>query len=126
MTIKRIDAQTLNVWVNSLAEKQKIIGVQARGDYFAFAPLMEAADLRLDYDVTVLPPKSYLQPSKETILSFNSGEGYESVIEAEPSVLIGVHPYDMVAIAQMDEVFSQQNQDIQCLGINPLDGHIST
>jgi len=112
MTIKRIDARTLNVWVDSFAEKQKVIGVQAKGDYFAFAPLMKAIDLRLDYDVTILPPKSYLQPPKETILSFKTGTGYESVVEAEPFVLMGVHPYDMVAITQMDEVFSQQNQDV--------------
>ena len=112
MSMRKIDIGALNTWVNGFADKQKVIGVQAKGDRFAFAPLMKAADLRLDYDVTILPPKSYLQPSKETILSFKTGMGYGSVIEADPFVLFGVHPYDMVAIAQMDEIFSQENRDV--------------
>ena len=112
MSIKKINMDTLNSWVDSIIEKQKVIGVQARGDHFAFAPLSKAADLRLDYDVAILPPKAFLQPPQERILSFQAGEGYESVIDSEPFVLFGVHPYDLVAMAQMDEIFSQGNNDV--------------
>jgi ferredoxin len=112
MSIKKIDLRALNEWVEGLVEKQKIIGAQTSGHRFVFGPLMKAADLRLDYDVTILPPKSFLQPPKETVLTFSTGVGYESRIDSEPFVLFGVHPYDMIAVAQMDEIFSEGNRDI--------------
>jgi len=112
MSKKKIDTKTLDSWVNGLIAQQKVIGVQAKGDRFTFAPLINAEDLRLDYDVTILPPKTYLQPPKETMSSFKIGEGYKSVIDKESFILLGVHPYDMVAIKQMDEIFSQHNRDI--------------
>ena len=111
MSIKRVDLVTLNKWINDLTQKERVIGVQAKGDRFAFAPLAKAADLRLDYDVTILPPKAFFQPSCETLSTYNKKSGYQSVIEDKPFVLFGVHPYDMVAIMQMDAVFSQGNYD---------------
>jgi len=111
MSFKRVDIQTLNRWVDSLIREQTVVGVQG-DDHFAFGALKRAADLRLDYDVSVLPPKAFLQPQKETLLSFKAGVGYESVTDAEPFTILGVHPYDMVAILQMDRIFSQGNYDI--------------
>jgi ferredoxin len=112
MSIKKINIDTLNSWVDGIIGKQKVIGVQARGDHFAFGPLNKAEDLRLDYDVAILPPKAFLQPPRETILSFQAGAGYESAVDSEPFVLFGVHPYDLVAMSQMDEIFSQGNNDV--------------
>lgn len=111
MSTKKIDLATLSAWVDDLVERQRVIGVQAKGDRFAFSPLTRAADLQLDYDVTILPPTSYFRPQKEVLLSFKRDIGFESVINDEPFVLFGVHPYDMVAIMQMDEIFSQVNYD---------------
>ena len=34
------------------------------------------------------------------------------MLECEPFVLLGVHPYDFVAIRQMDKIFEQDNDDI--------------
>ena len=110
--MKKVDLATLNAWVASLIKQQKVIGVQAKGDHFSFGPLVKAEDLRLDYDITILPPKLYFQPQREMLLSFKTGVGYETVMETEPFVLFGVHPYDMAAIGQMDEIFSQDNYDV--------------
>ena len=111
MSIKKTGTAQLGEWIDGLIEKQKVIGVQARNDRFSFSPLTKSANLRLDYDVTTIPPKSFLQPPQETILSFKTGVGYESVTDTDPFVLFGVHPYDLVAILQMDEIFSQENYD---------------
>ena len=110
--MKKVDLATLNAWVASLIKQQKVIGVQAKGDHFNFGPLVKAEDLRLDYSITILPPKLYFQPQREMLLSFKTGVGYETVMETEPFVLFGVHPYDMAAIEQMDEIFSQDNYDV--------------
>jgi ferredoxin len=112
MSVKKVDVGILNTWVDGLIEKLKVVGVQAKSDRFAFGPLSKAADLRLDYDVSILPPKAFFQPQQETVLTFNTGVGYESVIDSEPFALVGVHPYDMTAITQMDEIFSQANSDV--------------
>ncbi len=112
MSIKKIDQASLDAWVNALIAKQNVFGVQAKGNKFTFGPLAQAADLRLDYDVTILPPKKYFQPQRENLLEFNIKGEYKSITEVEPFILFGVHPYDVVAIAQMDIIFSADNYDV--------------
>ena len=96
MIVRMLDQQSLNGWVDALIARSRVVGVQAKGDRFTLDDLSAATDLRLDYDVTILPPKKYFLPQEEVLLRFK-GEHYETVIEAEPFVLFGVHPYDAVA-----------------------------
>jgi ferredoxin len=110
MNIKKLDQKALDQWVTTLIEKQRVFGVQAKGSKFIFDNLNKASDLRLDYDVTILPPKKYFLPQKEELLSFENGV-YESIVNDEPFILFGVHPYDLAAIRQMDKVFSADNYD---------------
>lgn len=110
MPIKKLDLRALNAWVDRIAADGKVFGVQAKDDKFAFAPLKKAQDLRLDYDVAYTPPKEFLQPPAETLLRFEDND-YQSVAEVEPFVLLGVHPYDMVAINQMDKIWTRDNED---------------
>ncbi|MFH1550426.1 MAG: 4Fe-4S dicluster domain-containing protein [Planctomycetota bacterium] len=113
MSVKKLDQDTFNSWVDGLTAKHSIVGVQAKGERFVFAPLAGAADLRLDYDVTMLPPKKYLLPQTEPLLTFNKTNGeHKSVLDSQPLVLFGVHPYDMIAINQMDAIFSKDNYDV--------------
>jgi sulfhydrogenase subunit beta (sulfur reductase) len=111
MTIKKLDKKTFDKWVEACVKKHRVYGVQAKDDRFAFAPLSNSRDLRLDYDVTILPPKKYFQPQQETLLRFDRKEGFESVFDEEPFVLFGVHPYDMVAILQTDKLFAEGQCD---------------
>lgn len=119
--IKRVEPTALHAWVDSLLARTRVYGVQAphrggqaQGDRFAFAPLARAADLRLDYDVTILPPKKFFQPPREVLLTFGE-EGFRSVFDREPFVLLGVHPYDLAAILQMDAVFAADHADAHYL-----------
>jgi len=109
--IKKLSPAAFDAWVDGLVGKQRVIGVQADGDRFSFLPLARAADLRLDYDVTKIPPKKLFQPTPETLMTFTRGGTYEPVFDREPFVLFGVHPYDMAAILQMDRVFEEKNPD---------------
>lgn len=112
--IKKFSPAALQAWVQGLIPRQTTYGVQARGDRFVFAPLTRAEDLRLDYDVTVLPPKALFQPPCEVLLRFGEA-GYESVWDRDPLLVLGVHPYDLVALLQMDEVFSKDHYDAHYL-----------
>lgn len=111
MSINKMDKTTLDSWVNALINTQKVIGVQTKGERFVFDYLDKASNLRLDYDVTILPPKKFFQPQEEEILRFKDGK-LSSTISDESFVLFGVHPYDMAAISQMDKIFSGTNYDV--------------
>jgi len=111
MSAKKIKKDDFAKFVDALVKTEKVIGVQVTGDGFDFAPLESARDLRLDYDVTLQPPKQYFLPPKEVLLTFEVGGPYQSQHADEEFVLLGVHPYDMIAINQMDELFRQDNYD---------------
>jgi len=112
MSVRLVGQDSLRDWVEALVATMPVEGVQAKDDKFDFAPLSAASDLRLDYDVTLTPPvRKVFLPAEDVLLRFEAGR-FESVLQREPFVLFGVHPYDMVAINQMDKVFSQDNYDV--------------
>jgi ferredoxin len=111
MNVKRIIKSAFTSFVDEIIGSRRVIGVQAKGDKFDFDVLESARDLRLDYDRTIQSPKQYFLPPAEPLLTFEVGGGYESVFDDSEFVLIGVHPYDMVALNQMDRIFSQDNYD---------------
>ena len=111
MSVKKLSENALMSFVDGILATDKVEGVQAKGDYFEFAPLKSAKDLRLDYDVTLLSPKKYLQPPVETMMTYEADGSFKSQFDEEKLVLLGVHPYDVIAIDQMDRIFSQDNFD---------------
>ncbi len=111
MTAKKIKKDDFAKFVDALIGTEHVIGVQAKGDRFDFAPLDSAKDLRLDYDVTLQPPKKYFLPPTEVLLTYEIGGPYQSQHDDGKFILLGVHPYDMIAINQMDELFRQDNYD---------------
>ena len=50
--------------------------LKSKGDKFAFGPLESASELRMDYDVTLLPPKKYFFPQRETLVTYNVGKEF--------------------------------------------------
>ncbi len=99
--------------VEGLAKAMEVIGVTARQGKYVYDKITSREELRLDYDVTVMPPTKYLLPAKETILKFRMAEPTkaETVIDAQPRAIIGVHPYDIKAIELLDEAFITTNPD---------------
>jgi ferredoxin len=115
MSTKQMGLTCLNDWVKSLLQDHRVYGPRAKGERFAYERLCSPADLRLDHDVTMLPPKKYLLPPREPLVSFTRSGEFQPVVDAEPLVLFGVHPYDVAAIAQMDRYFTQDNPDVHYL-----------
>jgi len=104
MIVKQIDPGYLNGWLEGLLLNQTLIAPVEHSGHFAFETISRVSDIRLDYDVTALPPKKFLLPAKEVLVTFHNGSHYQSVFQADPFILFGVHPYDMKAISQMDQV----------------------
>lgn len=72
----------------------------------AFRPIKTAPDLRLGYHRTLIPPKKYLLPPRETTLTFTPSGGYRQPQSAGKNiVLFGLHPCDLLGIAYLDKVF---------------------
>jgi ferredoxin len=104
--------------IDLLIGEQPVFGVTRRAahrgrDVFAYERLTRAADLRLDYDVTILPPKAFFLPPREDLLRFTTGPkpAVEPLVNHGPFIVVGVHPYDLVAINQLDRVFADQRAD---------------
>jgi sulfhydrogenase subunit beta (sulfur reductase) len=85
----------------------EVAGVKAKGGKFAFGPLESTEDLRLDYDTTLLPVKKYFLPQYETMMKFDLSNPFAMQQPDFPArkILLGVHPYDIVALRQMDSYF---------------------
>ncbi|MHB1629659.1 MAG: 4Fe-4S dicluster domain-containing protein [Bacilli bacterium] len=112
MSARKLNQEVFRSWVNELIARRRMVGVRAKEERFVFGPLAKAEDLRLDYDVTLLPPKKYFLPPREDLLTFTTQGEYASRVEDEPFILFGVHPYDVAAISQLDAVFGAGHYDV--------------
>jgi ferredoxin len=114
MTFRTIEKKNFSPFIDSLIKAMEVVGVREKAEgKYEFAPLETASQLRLDYDVTILSPKKYFLPPRETLLRFKTGKpGHcEPVLESRPLAIVGVHPYDLKATSQLDRIFADANRD---------------
>ena len=113
MQPKTIAKEDLTSFVGNLSGLGEVVGVKRKNGKYVYDQISDPSELCLDYDVTILPPKKYFLPQKETFLKFKIGDqvSVEPVIEAGPRFIIGVHPYDIKAIELLDEVYTAKNPD---------------
>ncbi|MBI4495768.1 MAG: 4Fe-4S dicluster domain-containing protein [Deltaproteobacteria bacterium] len=118
MTQRVIEKSDLPLFLEDLMAVMEVVGVQEKVEgKYDFAPLESPAQLCLDYDVTALPPKRYLLPPRETLVRFQRSrepQG-EAVLEKKPLAIIGIHPYDLKAIALLDRIFEDGQPDAHYL-----------
>ncbi len=110
MTASFIKSSDFTAFVASMIESAPVYGPVAKRSRFAFARLDTPAELRLDYDVTILPPKKLFFPPAQDLIRFD-GDSFAGAIEPQEKILFGVHFYDVKAIDQTDLLFSERNFD---------------
>jgi len=98
-------------FISQLIQKLPVIAPVAKEHLFSFEELSSEEQLRLDYDVTILPPKKVFFPPQQIILRFNEGK-FEGTVSPRKQVLFGVHPYDIKAIDQTDFLYTEKYEDI--------------
>lgn len=77
-----------------------------------FGPVQPWDDLLLSYRRTLIPPKKYLLPPRQAILTYTVAAGYSLPDETAPQVILfGVHPCDLQGIAYLDRVFLGDRPD---------------
>jgi len=113
--IKTISKNDLSNFINKLiADKTfDVVGVKSKGIRFVYDNLENANELRLDHDVTIIPPKKYFLPQYEKLMDFNLEKQYEVKPndEMKSRIIIGMHPYDVIALEQMDKVYLDSQKD---------------
>lgn len=117
MSLWMLNKQDVPAFVSKMMADYKVVGPKAKGPQFAFGEIEDPADLRLNYNTSILPPKKYLQPPEERMMTFkhNGKTTVEPVIEAEPMVILGVHTCDLHALQVLDEAFTQGYPDAHYL-----------
>ena len=107
--MKIISKEDFNKFVDALIQDKelRVEGVKSKKEKFVFGSIESSKELRLDYDVTILPPKKYFLPQYETMMEFDLSNplNIKETSNGKKLVLIGVHPYDIIAIKQMDCYF---------------------
>lgn len=93
--------------VRGLAGEYEVVGPVSKGEAFAYEPVVDPADLRLDYDMTLLPAKKWFFPASETLMRYTVADNrvIDAPIEVTPRVLFGLHPCDVNSLLLMDNVF---------------------
>ncbi|MGE4297137.1 MAG: 4Fe-4S dicluster domain-containing protein [Desulfovibrionaceae bacterium] len=88
------------------------VPVPAGKDFYDFVPWDDEMEIAWDYDLAYNTLKRHFFPPKEPLLEFETAT-YEakSVFTAPPKLLFGVHPYDLKAINQLDQIMESGSID---------------
>jgi sulfhydrogenase subunit beta (sulfur reductase) len=117
MSLWVIDKQAMAPFVAKMMGGYRVVGPVAKGTKFAFGEIEDPADLKLGYNTSILPPKKYLQPPEERMMTFTrtAGPAPDTAIDAPPTVILGVHTCDLHALCVLDQAFSQGYPDAHYL-----------
>jgi ferredoxin len=107
MTFLTTSKSQLESAVQRMLEESVVYGVKRKTPSYAFGRLFEATELRLDHEITLLSPNQYFIPPQATLLNLKIKPEMkaEGVVDNQPSVIIGVHSYDLHALKLLDAVF---------------------
>jgi sulfhydrogenase subunit beta (sulfur reductase) len=111
MTVNFINDKDFQGFVGALLGAVPVYGPVAKRSRFVFERLESADELRLDYDVTILPPKKLFFPPAQDLVRFQ-GTKFGGCVAPQEKVLLGVHFYDVKAIDQTDLLFAERNYDV--------------
>jgi sulfhydrogenase subunit beta (sulfur reductase) len=109
-----IKTQEFDGFLSKMISSKTVFGPVAKQTKFMFAKLDNPQQLRLDYDVTILPPKKQFFPPTQDVCHFNKDK-YEGCVNPQESILFGVHYYDIKAIDMTDFLFRENKSDVNYL-----------
>ena len=113
MFFRIMDRSRMPELLRGLSTEYEVIGPKAKDGRFVFGPIDDVADLRLDYDTTLLPPKKLFFPTEDVMMRFDLANEEVTSDEATstPRVIFGLHPCDINALLLMDNVFMRDYED---------------
>jgi len=99
-------------FILNLSKFRNLVAPVSRGyNNYSFEEVNYGKEIALKYIPTILPPKKYIMPVRETLLEYDTGNGANGIAEFEEKVLFGVHTCDLAGIRCLDMVFSKYPED---------------
>lgn len=117
MSLKILSKTQLVPFVERLMVDYRVCGPVRHNGGYAFQVLEDPQELELAYPTTILPPKKFLLPPKETLFEYSKSQnGKVSPPPIDPpTVIFGVHTCDLHAIQLLDRVFASGHPDAHYL-----------
>ena len=99
--------EALQHLLGALLSEREVIGPVQRDTKFAFSPIENLDDIRLDYNVTLLPLRQFMLPMRETLFHYSLKEGVALRLSEDEKLraIVGAHPYDIRATGLLDAVY---------------------
>ncbi len=114
--------ENLDGFISRLSSIRKVMAPVSKGyNNYSFEKVDSGKKIALNYIPTILPPKKYFMPQRETLLAYQIGKGInvETVVEYEEMALFGVHTCDLAGIQCLNMVFSERPKDYNYLTRKP-------
>lgn len=88
------------------------IPTQDPNGFYDFTPWSEGAEIAWDYDLAYNNLKRFIMPPREDLIEFEM-DSFEAtpIFDAPKQLLFGVHPYDVRAINQLDQLLESGAPD---------------
>ena len=108
-----LDKKDLDKFIQHLSKEHRVVAPVAKENLFVFDDVKSADEISLEYTPTVLPPKKYFFPTKQTLGTFKMGEVKmdSTKVEVQPTVIFGAHTCDIDGMECLHTVFRNDPSD---------------
>lgn len=114
-----IKKDRIESFISKLAQEMKVAAPVPKGyGQYAFEFVTSGKDVVSGkYIPTILPPKKYFMPQRESLLEYNTAEGQkmEAVVEYDKMAIFGAHTCDLAGIQCLNMTLSERPRDINYL-----------
>ena len=113
MKILKLPKEKLDLFASVVQQFGELHAPVEQDGKYVFKRLTRWSDARLEYDRTILPPKKYFLPPRETLFRYSPGEGFVPNTDGldQRIILFGVHACDVYALNILDRVFAGKYKD---------------
>ena len=111
MSINKISKANVLAGLDKAMADYSVMALTKKGEKTLYDKVADSKEIKLDYTPTILSPKKFFFPKEEVILEYTADGAVQAKVEAKPTVLFGIRPCDLNAIAIMDEAFAESNGD---------------
>ncbi|MDP2766736.1 MAG: hypothetical protein Q8O41_04705, partial [Candidatus Methanoperedens sp.] len=110
--------ENFNGFISWLSKNQKLVAPVYKGyNNYVFEEVNSGEEIAIKYIPTILPPKKFFTPVRETLVEYDISKGLDAkaVVEYEEMALFGVHTCDIAGIQCLNMVFSEHPEDYNFL-----------
>ena len=100
--IYRLPRERLDALIGRLARDYRVVGPEKNGATWMWTDVRPGTTLAFDYPTTMLPPRQFFAPVRETLFRYRrNGDGifaFEEPPAERPVALVGVHGCDLTSL----------------------------